>query len=351
MNRALKISYGNTNKRTEFPASFNTLIQFVSEWVSIENDSTFIFKDSKTGKMITNDSEYQALKSIPQVEGTTPKLLVIIQPKPIQEPPKQKEEEKVMVYHEQPVAKVSCENQKAEDSNNVDNVDIEGQFKKSLSLMVQEKLQQVQNEIINEINQKISLTNQSKVILSSQLSKKIENLPVHAGKQCQVCKKGDIKGIRYKCTVCPDCNLCEDCERNTSHDPEHVLIKIRKPIDDSTIQIKHFTYINKGNAYDCFPRSINGYVMDHFNSQVKLTNTGKENWLPGFSFKCITSSSEITGEAAPINAKIVPGKDIYVEITFDSSGKQKGNYQSQWQMFNQKGVPFGEVTKLEITLN
>lgn len=348
MSKALKILYGTTTKRTEFPISFNNLLQFIVEWIPIENDKIVIFKDSKTGKMITNDSEYQTFKSLP-VEGATPKLIVMIQPKPIEEPPKKKEEEKV--YEDKQELKGNSEMKIEDAAKNGDDLDVEEKFKQTLSEAVQKTLQNIQKEIINEINNKVTLTNQSKVILSSQLPKKNGNLQVHKGKKCQECQMSDIKGIRYKCSVCSDYNLCEECEKNTTHDPSHVFIKIRKPIDDNTLQIKKFTYIIKGYDYDCFPCKIDGYVMEYFKSQVKLTNKGKVNWLPGFNFKCLTSSSEITGEAAPINAKILPGKDIYVEITFYSSGKQKGSYKSQWQMFNQKGVPFGEVTTLEINLN
>lgn len=33
-------------------------------------------------------------------------------------------------------------------------------------------------------------------------------------------------GIRYKCVVCPDFDLCERCESKTSHD--HPFLKIKK---------------------------------------------------------------------------------------------------------------------------
>jgi hypothetical protein len=39
-----------------------------------------------------------------------------------------------------------------------------------------------------------------------------------------------IRGIRYKCSICPIFDLCEDCEENGSHRPDHPMLTIVKPI-------------------------------------------------------------------------------------------------------------------------
>lgn len=52
---------------------------------------------------------------------------------------------------------------------------------------------------------------------------------------CDHCR-GSIVGARYKCTVCPDYDLCEKCETRNAcvsgevHDIEHLMIKIFKPV-------------------------------------------------------------------------------------------------------------------------
>ena len=51
---------------------------------------------------------------------------------------------------------------------------------------------------------------------------------VHAGVACDSCHAYPILGIRYKCSVCGDVDLCEGCEALGVH-AEHVLLKIRKP--------------------------------------------------------------------------------------------------------------------------
>lgn len=42
-------------------------------------------------------------------------------------------------------------------------------------------------------------------------------LTQHFGVTCDGCKKNPIVGRRYKCLVCPDYDLCEECERNEIH--------------------------------------------------------------------------------------------------------------------------------------
>jgi len=52
--------------------------------------------------------------------------------------------------------------------------------------------------------------------------------PVHNEVFCDICKKTNIQGIRYKCLFCKNFDMCEDCEaKNNLHDPYHVFIKIK----------------------------------------------------------------------------------------------------------------------------
>ncbi|XP_039553148.1 next to BRCA1 gene 1 protein isoform X3 [Passer montanus] len=40
-----------------------------------------------------------------------------------------------------------------------------------------------------------------------------------------------IVGVRYQCSLCPAYSICEECEAGTyAHDPNHVLLKLRRPI-------------------------------------------------------------------------------------------------------------------------
>ncbi|ORX45718.1 hypothetical protein DM01DRAFT_1410920 [Hesseltinella vesiculosa] len=51
----------------------------------------------------------------------------------------------------------------------------------------------------------------------------------HDGVICDHCSN-TITGIRYKCGHCKDYDLCERCEPLLLHDPDHVFMKLRRPL-------------------------------------------------------------------------------------------------------------------------
>jgi len=52
---------------------------------------------------------------------------------------------------------------------------------------------------------------------------------VHVGVACDGCGEFPINGLRFKCSVCPDFDLCGTCEAKVLHPPHHPLIKMRVP--------------------------------------------------------------------------------------------------------------------------
>jgi len=63
---------------------------------------------------------------------------------------------------------------------------------------------------------------------------KEEDQMVHDNIMCDHCKCNPIVGIRFKCTICNDFDLCSDCEAKEVHPTGHPLmkIKVRKEKDD-----------------------------------------------------------------------------------------------------------------------
>jgi len=51
---------------------------------------------------------------------------------------------------------------------------------------------------------------------------------IHPGINCDNCGQSPIQGNRFKCTVCPDYDLCQSCEEKNVHD--HILMKMRSPV-------------------------------------------------------------------------------------------------------------------------
>eukprot|EP00117_Sycon_ciliatum_P001931 scpid86818/ scgid7384/ Sequestosome-1; Ubiquitin-binding protein p62 len=54
-------------------------------------------------------------------------------------------------------------------------------------------------------------------------------LAVHRGVTCDICGIGPILGIRYKCSVCHDYDLCSNCEAKGTHPADHPLVKMAQP--------------------------------------------------------------------------------------------------------------------------
>ena len=59
---------------------------------------------------------------------------------------------------------------------------------------------------------------------------------IHEGFKCSKCGTNPIRGIRFRCMVCQDLNLCEICEINDDHSNNHAMIKIRRPECDTQVK-------------------------------------------------------------------------------------------------------------------
>jgi RecJ-like exonuclease len=89
-------------------------------------------------------------------------------------------------------------------------------------------LQEIQSMIADEVKAHIQ-SEMSKSQLSVSMSQSQVEKPktVHHGYTCDGCQASPIVGIRYKCSVRPDYDLCENCE--ATMETPHPMIKIREP--------------------------------------------------------------------------------------------------------------------------
>jgi Zinc finger, ZZ type len=59
----------------------------------------------------------------------------------------------------------------------------------------------------------------------------IAPLTVHEGWECDGCKTSPIVGIRWKCLVCDEYDLCDACHSSEAHPVEHQILRIESPED------------------------------------------------------------------------------------------------------------------------
>ena len=82
---------------------------------------------------------------------------------------------------------------------------------------------------------------------------------VHKGVSCDYCSASPIMGVRYKCSCCPDYDLCEACMgllddrdaiRENFHDVHHIFYRIANPIiierENRSVLINRSNWIHDG---------------------------------------------------------------------------------------------------------
>ena len=115
---------------------------------------------------------------------------------------------------------------------------------------------------------------------------------MHNGIKCQKCFLEPIIGYRYKCSVCNDYNLCQNCEEKNSISEEHQhdFIKIRKNLNNNIINIKKYSY----ECINILQLSMYLYEgAEKGQCEIILKNNGAEAWPEGRTKLVFERESEI----------------------------------------------------------
>lgn len=196
---------------------------------------------------------------------------------------------------------------------------------------------------------------------------------VHPGVVCDGCG-GGIAGIRYKCSTCPDYDLCSSCESKPGvHDPSHLFLKIskaqfgrgcpyRRPWassggerkwgkcgswggkssstgapSSSTSQARHLArfvsdvsvedgiYLNPGQA---------------FVKIWKMRNEGTVAWSEGTRLLFVGGDKLAPVEHVAVPS-IEPGAEVDIAVDMTAPSKP-GRYVSYWRLTTADGVRFGQ---------
>jgi len=138
---------------------------------------------------------------------------------------------------------------------------------------------------------------------------------IHFGVICDNCGE-TIVGIRYKCSNCPDFDLCEKCEPQGVHFPDHVFLKVKRPL------------LRRGCPYRR-PDSACG--------------TGAQGgaWRNSRNNRCRTSASH------PIREEQLLGRFVTNVSVKDGTQFTPGqNFVKIWRMRNEGTVAWPENTRL-----
>lgn len=172
---------------------------------------------------------------------------------------------------------------------------------------------------------------------------------VHERITCDICHTSPIIGIRYKCTVCRDFDLCGKCETENKHPSNHILMKIRSPLTTRQSHALDAELASKNGQISinsCAPfvscigpkqhRPKAEFIHDvtladgsrviageQINKVFRVKNIGKEAWPAGtrliFTGGDLIQSDSQSPQSQSANSVIVPyaGVNEIVNISID----------------------------------
>lgn len=83
--------------------------------------------------------------------------------------------------------------------------------------------------VLDELEkEKVSEEEKNPIIETPTIPVSTQAKPTHPNIICDGCEASPIVGSRYKCSICPDFDLCESCEEKGIHS-HHSFLKIRRP--------------------------------------------------------------------------------------------------------------------------
>eukprot|EP00026_Physarum_polycephalum_P006536 Phypoly_transcript_06584.p1 GENE.Phypoly_transcript_06584~~Phypoly_transcript_06584.p1 ORF type:complete len:510 (+),score=78.76 Phypoly_transcript_06584:83-1531(+) len=187
---------------------------------------------------------------------------------------------------------------------------------------------------------------------------------VHENVTCDGCQ-GPVVGIRYKCSVCPDYDLCESCEvKGDIHNASHPLLKIALPLNQSMKTWgsrggRNCPYYRRGNRSTTAP--VARFVQDvnmgdrvgntlppstHFMKTWRMRNEGTAAWAENTVLAFV--GGDQLGAAETIAVPVVaPGEEVDISVAM-TAPSVPGRYVSYWRLCAPEGVRFGHRVWVDI---
>ena len=213
------------------------------------------------------------------------------------------------------------------------------------------QLKNIANKLNEKIEKKLNRIKQRFEIYKNKIDIMNESImiykSIHHGFKCEKCFKEPIEGIRYKCSVCSNYNLCNECEEKNSLSNEHphIFIKISKEQND----------LNCSNdySYKCInTSSLTSTIFEGTNEvefKIDLENNGNKTWPMNNTFLSFDRESDITTDDINLESqKPNETKSYFVKFRFLGQ-KKVGEYRANLHFYiNDKEI--GEQLTLKIRI-
>ena len=179
-------------------------------------------------------------------------------------------------------------------------------------------------------------------------NKNNENI-THNNIICNNCYTQNIKGLRFVCAECENFNLCENCEKNNVHFPNHVLIQYNTNVMDKDYYL--YQNIIKDNE-QILTVNLGEVQNEKINLDVTICNNGLKSFSKCFFSPISFGNNALFGKKITFKEEddnVNPGEKKNIMITLNNI-KKEGNYYSKWRMFTPECLPFGKVLYLNIRI-
>ena len=336
--RTIKFKLNNQKSKAEkiyFPSSFNELYDKAENFFKNIKPPDKIFQiiDMNLNKIIKDQNDFITFISDHSSENSVKLLLNITDIKDINKIPHYQVENSSIFFQSIIVPKKEEEISIEEEKEKKKELTEDEKMKESIRALVQSKLKILESKLYNEI--------------------KNSDQPIHNGIKCNLCGTNNIRGIRYKCSICDNYNLCEKCEENSNHDEDHILLKLRKPLSESELNQKISSSALFRNDFSVEPDYFELRKNDLINvKRITLYNTGNLPFKKGFWFKCIKEKSTIVGNDIKIEGVIKPGESKSLEIIYEKENLdcRKEEYYTSYKLIDEKSKQIGKIHTFSLKL-
>merc|ERR1712110_536525 len=215
-----------STKRVKAPANFSQLngaiTTFASKFNIVEPVDQIMYSDRTNWYTVDDEDDFQ-LGMTQAIQGQMKEITFVVKFKKSAYPDLEEKKETRqnedfdMISDDEVPAKGIKKDKKGFGKNGIP--------RKALKNLINNELQKSSHEVFNELLKSKDL-NGAIADPDADLYEAPQDDVVHTNVACDGCNVEPIKGIRYKCSICRNFDLCEVCEERLGH--EHPFLKIRK---------------------------------------------------------------------------------------------------------------------------
>lgn len=229
------------------------------------------------------------------------------------------------------------------------------EMKDFLTKIIDEKFAEMLTSLKNEKNSSPSIHHQIESLQHIFYKNQPINPTIHKV-SCKSCNSNEIKGNRYKCSVCEDYNLCEDCENFIGLKHGHPFLKIREAVDILNMDVKNeekkiedVLRSNEIISSKCISENTGEFECgNQVIIKVIYENNGKTDWPSKISLKNVHG---LFGNDIKINRKVKAGETISFDIRIYSDHLKPGEYASRWALFDDvNNIQIGNIIDLKFKM-